>query len=146
MSKKSEPKPLPKTMSGLLRLAVTDARKLQKTKGYKLDMRVFVAKPAKVCRVCMAGAVMVRELGMRPPPRFADPEDSADRATEQALYAIDNMRLGEFAEAARELGAKISDYQAGRLSGYLEAYTMRAGRYPWEAYLKVADMLEEDGL
>lgn len=55
---------LPDTLSGLLRLAVKDARAIEKTAGYRLNMSKWVWPASDgVCEVCMAGAIMVRTMG-----------------------------------------------------------------------------------
>jgi hypothetical protein len=135
-------KKLPEKASALLRIAVEDARKLQKTKGFKLNMRDWVAPKGKACEVCMAGAVMVCRLGVRT-DRYVMP-DSTD--FEDALECINSMRCGRFSE-------HIDTYDADRLRALNECTSLVRSKYrehlgyaPWHVYLKCADILESVGL
>lgn len=121
---------LPDRKSALLRLAVEDAQKIEKTPGYILDMSNWHVTIADVCHVCMAGAVMVHTLGCT---RY-DPHNPLDFVESDKLDSIDEMRggYGTGLEAANKL---IRDN-----------FSQVTRRAPWEIYLKAADMLEEAGL
>lgn len=60
-------KKLPSTPSKLITLALDDLAKVEKMKGYQVDMRYWHTSQTglgdqTVCSVCLAGAVMVCEL------------------------------------------------------------------------------------
>lgn len=163
-------KKLPEKDSDLLDLAVTDAIRASKKKGYRLDMGMWVVKerlssgPNKgkaVCKVCMAGAVMTQTLGVR---TTKDCKEFAPYGTvfEHQLRRINGMRMGCFggytlpgtpARAAQDeaggytlLGtpARAAHDEAGAL--VLAHYNENTGRAPWRVYRKAAAILREAGL
>jgi hypothetical protein len=147
---KSKPVELPKTMSGLLRLAVADARAVAKLPGYRLRMWKWHqperARGRDVCSVCMAGAVMVNTLQLSP-TRERSPWDMPQRDT---LEAINAMRVGGFLTAAHCLSMDpglAKAFDLGKVAQVVQAdYNEALCRAPWRTYLKAADMLEELGL
>lgn len=160
------PKALPKKLYKLLRLAVEDAKKISKMKGYELYMGdwVEVAKEsceAPTCRVCMAGAVMVCEFKADKTKRIHDeiemygvgalePNDYGD-STGAKLFAINDMRTGDFVEAYEQLyGHGPNDGEVDELlrkcgdfiSGRYDDATLVC-RAPWRDYMTVANWLEK---
>lgn len=55
---------LPDIPSELITLALNDLLKVEKRKGYKVDMSVWHEPDNKVCLVCLAGAVLACEYGL----------------------------------------------------------------------------------
>jgi hypothetical protein len=154
-------KGLPETLSGWIRSAVADAKKLDKTKGFRLDMGTFNSEfPAGVygsrkclteCHVCLGGAALVGRKLVAPGEGINGPE------TRNIAYALDYVRVGDLESAVRymyedaDLGFRPSSELRGRLAKLSApvATACRAsssGRAPWPVYLKLADRLEELGL
>jgi len=83
---------LPTMPSELLKLALNDLRKMEKTPGCTIDMSLWVRFSDGVCYCCLAGAVMMRRL---------DADLSCcpiDLPAEQAqLEALDRFRVGQIA-------------------------------------------------
>ena len=81
----------------LLQLAIDDAKEIQKDPVYELEMTVWhtrsLARPA-VCRVCLAGAVMVRELGALPHQQLDPTSFGDDESITNKLNAINDLRNG----------------------------------------------------
>ena len=152
----SETSPLPTKLSALLRIGVGDAKKIEHTAGYELDMHRWHTPPddeVKVCSVCMAGAVMVFRLNANAekelhPSDFGGPEGH----TYFALTAIDSMRVGNFGGACRRLRIDPTKAQQEALDlatsviGRLYQYSGDETRASWEDYLEVATQLEAAGL
>jgi len=112
-----------KSPSALLRLAIADAKALQRDPSgrYKLDMRVWRAKQGETCSVCLAGAVMTRTLQL-PESGMVDTEeglsDSADykllsgnSPTTLQLLAVNYLRQGYIVGALRKLWRLMSPQQ-----------------------------------
>jgi len=94
---------LPRKPSALIRMAVDDLEKLERTPGFKVDMTVFVDKgeegEGEPCLVCLAGAVMVCRLdGLNVPGTLKGlrPCDFPDNEAE--LNALDAFRNGDVDE------------------------------------------------
>ena len=145
---------LPDKLSALLRIAVRDAQKCEVSDEYVLDMSVWYAPSSKAdddtCSVCMAGAVMAQTLKASPHPEGRYPS-GFDDATAGKLRAIDNMRMGDFIEAAQLLGVLTSSNQKHAAlhecsSVVFSATSINSGRASWETYLKAANILEAVGL
>lgn len=83
-------------MCGILRRAVEDAIAVEKMEGYRLNMGVW-HMPNGVCKVCMAGAVMVKTLDVDRNCK-SDPNDFGSDI-EMKLYAINRLRMGGVKEA-----------------------------------------------
>lgn len=155
-------------MSALLRLAIEDAQKAEKTPGYELDMMYWhnTYKKRKTCVVCMAGAVMAMSLEVDPHEHidldYLVSDMEAGRTDEEActvielnidqLYAINEMRMGDFYNAIWELrNTSCGESSEDELDIFREAALelnendYKAGRYPWEQYLAAANVLEKYG-
>ncbi len=57
---------LPKKPSALIRLALDDLRKVERSKKYKVNMNVYHIPFDSICNVCLAGAVMAKTLKIPP--------------------------------------------------------------------------------
>jgi hypothetical protein len=88
---------LPRKPSALIRLALKDLVAAEKVYGIDMfDWVVPAAESAKgKCTVCLAGAVMVGTLKMK--PEYQLPINAGPDAT--TLEAINDLRQGELAEA-----------------------------------------------
>jgi len=91
---------LPKKPSALVKLALSDLNRVERSKGYTVDMKRFHSG-GRTCRVCFAGAVMAKSLGLAKNETWL-PGDF-DREVRSALWALDALRSGEVGEALEEL-------------------------------------------
>lgn len=147
---------LPSRLSDLIRVAVEDARLLEHDPRYKLDMNVW-HEPFEEgrCRVCMAGAVMVRQLSL-PIDLMAYPSVGRFHpADENRLHALNSIREGNVWQAWRKLNFvwqnlvwnstenEAVDKSSKRIRADFDRDLQRA---PWETYLAVAAQLAEVGL
>jgi hypothetical protein len=131
-------------LARLLRDAVADARKLEKTEGFRLDMRVFCDPGPDGCRVCLGGAYAI--LHLKEP--LEHPSYWSLKA-QSAAGAVDRLRLGEVIEAGTFLDsdphASTSDrktLRAQEIIGRSLKNSARGTRASWSAYLKAARVLE----
>ena len=53
---------LPRHIPTLLRIALEDIRKVERTADYEVDMRLWLERTGSVCSACLAGSVMLRLL------------------------------------------------------------------------------------
>ena len=139
---------LPNKPSALLRLAVGDAKKIERTPGYRLNMSVWHtgAGDNSDCEVCLAGSVMACTLKLDR-TRSAGP-GHADPGIEQKLNFINDMREGnldaiENAVLFDDDGVKDKVNAIGRFIS--NHYNFGNDRAPWWVYLKAADRLEALG-
>jgi len=105
-----EIQPLPNTLSGMIRIALKDEDRVFKSSKYYIDMSEWHLPPeygphenSKVCRVCLAGAVMAGTLGLSltacETPNSILPDHEADR-----LASLDYIRTGDVRMALIEGG------------------------------------------
>lgn len=145
---------LPNKPSALLRVAVADAKKIEQTPGYCLNMGSwhraaadsFSYEPNDACEVCLAGSVMACTLQANR-NRSYDPEDF-DQATSDKLRFIDDMRIGQLEllqnsvmfddDNLKDRIAAVGDFISKHVRGDVD-------RAPWWIYLKAADRLEALG-
>jgi hypothetical protein len=66
--------------------------------------------------------------------------------TQRKLYAIDDMRTGEFEDAAERLGLSLLAVLTDAARLINEYDTGARLRAPWPIYLEAADILREAGL
>lgn len=89
---------LPDKPSELIRLAIADLTKVERSKAYRVDMGLYhqpveLTDPVDyVCAVCFAGAVMAKTLGAPKRDRMAP--DCFDRDTAHKLHALNEFRTG----------------------------------------------------
>ena len=150
---------LPNTLSALLRLAVADAQAAAQMPGVKLSMTTWYERRSdnngetSECHVCMAGAVVVRTLY-----QGTDGDWNTyigfirNTDTRRGLDAIDDMRTGDFHNAAEVISQDVSEgqfdalTQAEELVSRYYIHELDGGRATWDTYLVVAGMLENVGL
>lgn len=106
MEKSLQKKPvkLPDKLSVLIRLALVDLGKAERDPRYKVDMGKW-HEPNSHCSVCFAGAVIAFSLGTSSLTCLTAnsfPEDDRDK-----LLALDNVRSGNFVEAAFNFGINV---------------------------------------
>lgn len=153
---------LPSTLSGLLRVAVEDARRLALDPRYKLDMNTWY-EPANFsknktgrCLACMAGAVMVSRKKI-PLDHVWEPWGTQSTPiTNRIVITIDYMRRGDFNGAFNHLFQKT--FTVLDVTAEMELALIRASatvqekmskgllRAPWRTYLKAASILQGAGL
>lgn len=109
-------KKLPKTPSKLIRLALKDLRKAERSEGFEIDMANWFEsvpnrktwrpkmdkKGVPVCSVCFGGAVMAGTLEMK---RIEEGHMVSEVGTENihAVLALDSFRVGGVTDGVREL-------------------------------------------
>lgn len=88
----AEIKPLPDKLSALLELALDDLQKIERDRRYTVHMGCWHLNCGGQCYVCLAGAVMVRELHQ---PRLESVDPSAfEHSQRRQLLALDWLRKG----------------------------------------------------
>ena len=105
---------LPNKPSDLLRLALNDLSKIEKSNGYNVNMAAWhtpaLAAPAtKKCQVCLAGAAMAKSL-KGDFDLDLTPTSYNDR-TANKLFAINLFRIGNVGGAFQRMGRS---YRRGR--------------------------------
>lgn len=160
---------LPSLPSALIRVAIADLKKAERSKDYMVNMGHYhlaskasydgetcTAEPA-TCHICLAGAVMAFSLGVPSTVTFAPSEYADDELTDK-LYALDHLRCGNLMDGLSKLGVsktKISATQ--RVLIPKEAGKHRSSYYSVPEYehnktafkkemLALADKLESVGL
>ena len=97
---------LPDTLSELLTVAITDGEKLDHGTYEPCSLYwhsgTDTFDPSKLCRVCLAGAVLVGSLGYSDPSRAFFMDEAGPR-TACKLAVINEMRDGRFISAYRML-------------------------------------------
>ncbi len=140
----------PAKLSALIRLAVADARKVQKMPTRRLDMGLWhVPRGSRGCTLCMAGAVMDRTL-RAPVDKFRRPDDFSPE-WERALNAINAARCGAILGAYDCLTNTLLDRDQRRALKQVDSevtgrYDPGIGRAPWATYDRAAAMLARAGL
>ena len=102
--------PLPNTLSGMIRVALKDEDRVFKSPKYYVDMDEWHLPPeygprknSKVCRVCLAGAVMAGTLGLDH-TTYETPNSLLDDDAAGRLGSLDRIRTGDVFEALTEGG------------------------------------------
>lgn len=143
---------LPNKPSGLLRLSVSDCKKVEKMKTRKLNMCTWHIPDMRGCQVCMAGAIMDRTLKMNPKIDAYPHSVTSDNCNK--LLAVNCLREGRIRDAAYNHLGLYWKYRHQMCSSAVlsierlikDNFNGRLGRAPWNTYLKAADMLEALGL
>lgn len=142
---------LPDRLSDLIRVALADLRKVEKSKRYVVDMTRWHANEeneegALRCHVCLAGAVMAKTLGIRADcntnPDLIDP---FSRDVRKKLLALDEVRKGNVSAALYLLDPRAS--LPAVIDGWQEAPPYVHSSKAFHKYLgDLADQLQAAGL
>lgn len=113
---------LPDKMSALIRVALADLAKAERSKNYKINMSAWHNPEGEnKCEVCLAGSVMAFSLGVQA-NYWMMPSDF-NRPTFRKLNAIDALREGAVSEAATQLNLDEATYEKCRaLNRRIPAY------------------------
>ena len=97
-------KQLPSKPSDLIELALQDLESVEKSPKYEVYMSEWHAYTpgADICSVCLAGAVMAQTLKVRR-KQFKSPDEIKDKATQNALYALNSFRLGSISHGLKTM-------------------------------------------
>lgn len=138
---------LPNKPSDLLRLSVSDCKKVEKMKTRKLNMNTWHVPDIRGCQVCMAGAVMDRTLKLDPKLEQS-PYDCGDNY--YRLLAINNLRVGDIYSAFSCLNYQHryfkNSYNLADIGSLIKNnFNLKIRRAPWDTYLEAADKLEALG-
>jgi len=143
LTKKPLPKP-PKKLSELIKLALGDLRKAERSPKCVIDMGTWHSPMAGGCAVCAAGAVMRGTLGT-PDYAFYHP-DNFPKPWRNALRAINSLREGFCGSASHDLGLSIKNHnKASELSRRITRYGMDPKQFHADMR-KLQRDLEEAGL
>ena len=102
---------LPRKPSDLIRVAMDDLTKVERLKGYYVDMTTWhqryrpgdnLLNTRGLCHVCFAGAVMAQTLGSDPDKYITPQTFNSD--TQYKLSALDSFRCGQVGMAFEEMG------------------------------------------
>lgn len=166
MSKKKTK--LPNKVSELIRVAVADAKKVEKNPNYQFNMSVWhnpqtaydlltdrITKTGK-CEVCFAGSVIACTLKTKPTIEIS-PQDF-DFDTDKKLALLDEIRCGNIALITNDIDLEDNFYYLKPIIGKINLtvekvnelisskYDENNGKAPWSTYLRAATMLEKVGL
>jgi len=149
-------RPLPKKLSSLLDLAVTDAQVVLRRKNFRENMGYWFTKLNDgTCTVCLAGSILARR-GVECEPVAggeiceAGPDQVAP-SERKKLWAINAMRQGDFLYTAEhEMGLRLSEKQREACTAAADLVTDHYGeassRAPWRVYREAAKILRRAGL
>mgnify|MGYP003704073883 FL=1 len=148
--------PLPDKMSDLLELAIKDAQSLDPNVYIlHMDMWHHPDLDTNTCYVCLAGAVMAKELGDKPSQSII-PSDHTTVVTEK-LTAINKLRVGDVYTAAVLLNCskqklqKIGELQFNNDSfekacNHAKRFSHKPWHDNWSAHLNLVKVLREHNL
>jgi hypothetical protein len=141
---------LPDLPSALIRVAIGDLIKIEKSPLYHPNMEIWHSggwasdhRNDGKCQVCWAGAVMVESLHA-PINRNMWPEDYIS-SIGLKLHAIDDFRSGEWAFALDMMGIDTSEFDLSKLDDDPPCYRDDPEAFK-ECMLRAADILEGIGL
>jgi len=106
MTKPKKPIILPRKMSKLIRIALRDLEKAEKSRSYIVDMGTWHLPVDNKCYVCLAGSAMAFSLNVKK-NEFHTPSDLAGNA--EQLSAIDWLREGDVSFAAGDLDLRVTN-------------------------------------
>lgn len=142
MSKKA-PTKLPDKPSALIRLALKDLEKCERSRKYKIDMDYWY-KPNGKCKVCLAGSVMAQTMQIKSKveiePCFLD--DDSDRLK---LEALNNFRVGYPRYALEDMGIRSPAVDNVPWEFSVEDYGIDPTQFKRDMR-KLASLLAKEGL
>lgn len=138
-------KTLPEIPSKLIRLALKDLKKVEKDEKYEIDMNYYYEFNNEKCSVCLAGAVMVKNLGASELKGSISTYDFG-LINHKCLYALNEFRRGNFKEAFGYLNL-LDEYEkvANKLEREIPEYEGEGINFK-KAMYELADDLEKEGL
>lgn len=135
-------------MSALIKVALADLAKVERSKKFVVNMSTWMAQGHRgPCEVCFAGSVMAKSLGavmeVGHCGAMCYPEDFSDRNA-QAFYALNCLRNGQVSSAARHLG-RLAAHRLEPLDRRVVAYGIAPKAWRRDMRKLVRD-LEAEGL
>ena len=100
------PKP-PRRLSDLIEMAIREARSLDRD-IYEPNAGEWHLPSGQTCIVCLSGAIIARTLG-EDHEREAVPEDYHEEEWTKALFALNEVREGEYGHALIFMGKKLPE-------------------------------------
>jgi hypothetical protein len=100
---------LPEKLSDLLEVAINDAQTAARRKDVRFHMGTWLYRDGEICQMCLAGAVMARTLGAGY-HACSSPTAVGYFAGGSKLFAIDEMRRGNFSYASKMVTGKYVDH------------------------------------
>ena len=139
---------LPDRPSELLKLAMTDLELVEKDKRYVIDMNTWHSPYNDKCAVCMAGAVMAKELEL--PVHIDSHPVHFQYDLMRKFNAINYFRTGNFEYAFRSLCVplvgSLPDFYARPCENGID-YLSRSDREEWKLHMcTIIGILESEGL
>lgn len=101
--KRAVAKKLPSKPSALIRVALKDLEKAERSRAYSIDMLTWHDASGDRCTVCMAGAVMAYSLGV---PRTCTIKP-AETAFNSQLVGINLLRSGNVRAGLGSMGVRF---------------------------------------
>lgn len=134
---------LPRVASELIRLALTDLERAEKSDLHRVDMDVWHRRVTyELCSVCLAGAVMAFSLEQEPDSILV-PEDF-DSHTKNALNALNEFRAGWPRAGLETMGVWYDEHDVPR-TRMMAKYEHEPVKFK-KQMVKLADDLERAGL
>lgn len=137
---------LPNKLSALIRMALIDLGKVERSKRYTVNMQVWHQPCGELCAVCLAGAVIAKELGVSPEVSVDPLEYSHE--IKSKLFALESVRTGQIEDAVTELTHPV--YFKDAVEGCGEPPTFPSYRKDKRRFKrglrKLATWLERNGL
>lgn len=139
---KSKPPKLPDTPSALIRLALLDLEKCEKSKRYEVNMGEWHT-PNGVCKVCLAGSVMAQTMHCSPQKLLVPNSEFFDRDTYTKLSALNEFRTGSIEFGFYDIGIDKPDSIPNDMD--VADYHLGPTRFKRDMR-KLATMLAKEGL
>lgn len=143
MAKTKSPK-LPDKPSQLIRVALRDLEKCERSKKYKIDMDMWYS-PNGVCKVCLAGAVLAQTLKFKSSEHLSlyGNDCGLSDDTRNKMSAIDGFRCGGIQYGLSEIGRKCGPRLPNTMA--VEDYHFNKAAFKRDMR-KMAAMLAKEGL
>lgn len=132
---------LPGKPSELILLALSDLKKVERSKDYIVDMSDW-HQPNGKCSVCLAGAVMAFSLGVSKKREISLSYNDFSTVNVEKLRALNSFRIGEIGGGLNCLG--IDDYTGDRFQ-YVASYIRDSVEFKSDMK-KMAKYLKSKGL
>lgn len=138
---KKQPIKLPDKPSALIRLALRDLEKCERSKKFTIDMSTWF-EPNGTCRVCLAGSVMAQSLKCSTAHELVPcMTDIGDRDLCDKLDALNEFRCGAVADALDVMEAEPASFSSFEVCPYESSGTKFK-----RDMLKLATLLAKEGL